>query len=334
MNDKSTYHHSVVDYARKDFNALNKDLSVDEALSKIRLEGVGERIVYFYVVDDEQKLVGVLPTRRLLIGKLEQRLEDIMVKRVAALPSASTVYDALEFFATYKFLAFPVVDADRRIIGVVDVNLFTDELLEGKDSDEESEVEPQDYDSIFETIGFKVSELKNASPIKAWRVRLPWLFATVTSGTICALLTGMFETTLAESLIVVFFFTLVLGLGESISIQSMTVTIQTLRSTKPSFKWFVKNFLREAQTALLLGISCATVVAIVVVLWKGDVAAAGVIAFSIILVQLIASVWGLSVPAVLHRAKLDPKIAAGPITLALTDIFTILFYFGLAALFL
>jgi magnesium transporter len=144
----------------------------------------------------------------------------------------------------------------------------------------------------------------------------------------------MFETTLAESLIVVFFFTLVLGLGESISIQSMTVTIQTLRSTKPSFKWFVKNFLREAQTALLLGFSCAAVVAIVVVLWKGDVAAAGVIGLSIILVQLIASVWGLSVPAVLHRAKLDPKIAAGPITLALTDICTILFYFGLAALFL
>ncbi|RJQ58526.1 MAG: magnesium transporter [Stygiobacter sp.] len=332
MNDKSTYHHSVVDYARKDYNALNKNLSVDETLNKIRLEGVGERIVYFYVVDDEQRLVGVLPTRRLLIGKLEQKLEDIMVKRVAALPGTSTVYDALEFFATYKFLAFPVVDAERRMIGVVDVNLFTDELLEEKDSEAASEVEPQDYDSIFETIGFKISEVKNASPVKAWRVRLPWLFATVTSGTICALLTGMFETTLAESLIVVFFFTLVLGLGESVSIQSMTVTIQALRTAKPSFKWFVKNFLREAQTALMLGLSCATVVTAVVVVWKGDVAAAGVIGLSVVLIQLIASVWGLSVPAILHRAKLDPKIAAGPITLALTDICTILFYFGLAAL--
>lgn len=332
MNDKSTYHHSVVDYARKDFNALNKNLTVDEALRKIRQEGVGERIVYFYVVDDEQKLVGVLPTRRLLIGKLEQKLEEIMVKRVAALPSGSTVYDALEFFATYKFLAFPVVDAERRILGVVDVNLFTDELLEEKDSEAASEVEPQDYDAIFETIGFRISEVKNASPVKGWRVRLPWLLATVTSGTICALLTGMFETTLAESLIVVFFFTLVLGLGESISIQSMTVTIQTLRTAKPSFAWFMKNFLREAQTALLLGLSCAAIVAIVVVFWKRDFAAAGVIGLSIVLVQLIASVWGLAVPAVLHRTKMDPKIAAGPITLALTDICTILFYFGLAAL--
>jgi magnesium transporter len=332
LNDKSTYHHPVVDYARRDYSALNKNLSVDEALKKIRLEGIGERIVYFYVVDDEQKLVGVLPTRRLLIGKLEQKLEEIMVKRVAALPGSSTVYDALEFFATYKFLAFPVVDADRRILGVVDVNLFTDELLEDKDSEAASEVEPQDYDAIFETIGFRISEVKNASPFKGWRVRLPWLLATVTSGTICALLTGMFETTLAESLIIVFFFTLVIGLGESISIQSMTVTIQTLRSAKPSFAWFVKNFWREAQTALLLSLSSAAIVATVVVVWKGNLAAAGVIGLSIVLVQLIASVWGLTVPAVLHRTKMDPKIAAGPITLALTDICTILFYFGLAAL--
>lgn len=323
-----------MEHARKDFTALDKNLTVDETLKKIREEGVGERIVYFYVVDEEKKLVGVLPTRRLLVGKAEQKLEDIMVKRVAALPGTSTVYDALEFFATYKFLAFPVVDAERKIIGIVDVNLFTDELLEEKDSDEEDEIETQNYDSIFETIGFRISEVKNASPLKAWRIRLPWLFATVTSGTICALLTGMFETTLAESLIIVFFFTLVLGLGESVSIQSMTVTIQALRSSKPSLKWYLKSFLRETQTALLLGLSCAAIVSVVVVLWKGEIAAALVIGLSVMLVQLIASVWGLSVPSLLHKLKLDPKISAGPITLALTDICTILFYFGLAKILL
>lgn len=334
MPDKHTYYQPVMEQARKDFTVLDKNLTVDETLKKIREEGVGERIVYFYVVDEEKKLVGVLPTRRLLVGKAEQKLEEIMVKRVAALPGTSTVYDALEFFATYKFLAFPVIDAERKIIGIVDVNLFTDELLEEKDSDEEDEIETQNYDSIFETIGFRISEVKNASPLKAWRIRLPWLFATVTSGTICALLTGMFETTLAESLIIVFFFTLVLGLGESVSIQSMTVTIQALRSSKPSLKWYLKSFLRETQTALLLGLSCAAIVSLVIILWKGEIAAALVIGLSVMLVQLIASVWGLSVPALLHKLKLDPKIAAGPITLALTDICTILFYFGLAKLLL
>jgi len=62
MSKKHTYEQPVTDYVRKDFSALNKNLTVDEALRKIRKEGIGERIVYFYVIDDEEKLVGVLPT--------------------------------------------------------------------------------------------------------------------------------------------------------------------------------------------------------------------------------------------------------------------------------
>mgnify|MGYP001085757943 CR=1 FL=1 len=330
MEEKHKYHLPVTEFARKDFNSLNKNLTVDEALRKIREEGIGERIVYFYVVDDEEKLVGVLPTRRILTAALEKKIEEIMVNRVAALPSSATVYDACEFFVTYKFLAFPIVNEERKLVGIVDVNLFTEELLNiDPDIDERQQV-----DDVFEQIGFSIDEIKNASPIKAWKIRLPWLLATVTSGTVCALLTGLFETTLAESLIIVFFFTLVLGLGESVSIQSMTVTIQALHSSAPSLKWYVKSFLREMKTAFLLGLSCAAIVAVIVILWKRDFTAAFVIGFSVMMVQLIASVWGINVPTILHKTKLDPKISSGPITLALTDICTILMYFGLAALFL
>lgn len=334
MNDKATYQHNVLEYTRKDFSALNKNLSVDEALQKIRLEGVGERIVYFYVVDDEQKLVGVLPTRRLLIGKSEQKLEEIMVKRVAALPATSTVYDALEFFATYKFLAFPVVDSERKILGIVDVNLFTDELLEDKDADSEEETKPLAYDAVFETIGFRINEVKNASSTKAWKIRFPWLLATVSSGIICALLTGMFETTLAESLILVFFFTLVLGLGESVSIQSMTLAIQMVHSAQPTLRWFLTKLFKETKTAFLLGFSCGLIVFLVSIVWRGEWVASFVIGLSIIFVQLVSATWGLSIPTILHRKELDPKIAAGPLTLALSDISTILIYFGLAKMIL
>jgi magnesium transporter len=330
MEEKHKYHLPVTEFARKDFNSLNKNLTVDEALRKIREEGIGERIVYFYVIDDEEKLVGVLPTRRILTAALEKKIEEIMVNRVAALPSSATVYDACEFFVTYKFLAFPVINEERKLIGIVDVNLFTEELLSlDPDIDDRQQV-----DDVFQRIGFSVNEIKNASPFKAWRIRLPWLLATVTSGTVCAILTGMFETTLAESLIIVFFFTLVLGLGESVSIQAMTVAIQSLHSSSPSLKWYLKSFMREAKTAFLLGMSCAAIVAVVVVLWKKDFTAAIVIGLSVMLVQQIASAWGISVPTILHKAKLDPKIAAGPITLALTDICTILMYFGLAAMIL
>jgi magnesium transporter len=333
MNDKSAYNQPVINLARKDFTSLNKNLTVEEALNKIRSEGLGERIVYFYVVDDDEKIAGVLPTRRLLLGKIDQRLEELMVKRVAALPATATVYDALEFFATYKFLAFPVIDAERKILGIVDVNLFTDELLEDKDKGAE-ENETQNYDAVFETIGFRINELKNASPIRAWKIRFPWLLVTISSGTIAAVFTGIFHATIEQSLIIAFFLALVLGLGESVSIQSMTVAVQALHTVKPTAKWYLKNLFREIKTALLLGIACGVIVAVVVELWKRDFIHALMIGVSIVLVELSAVFWGLSVPTLLHKTKLDPKISAGPITLALTDICTILFYFGLATVIL
>lgn len=326
MHDKQTYHQSVLEHARKDFTALDKNLTVDETLRKIREEGVGERIVYFYVVDENKKLVGVLPTRRLLTGKAEQKIEELMVKRVAALPKTATVYDACEFFVTYKFLAFPIVDEERKLIGIVDVNLFTEELLNVD--------EPEELNDVFEEIGFKISEVRNASPFKAWRYRFPWLLVTIISGTICAFIAGFFEATLAESMVIAFFIMLVLGLAESIGIQAMTVTIQTLHATQPSLKWYLKNLFREIQTASLIGFCSSLLVGLVIVVWKGNLLAAAVVGLSIIIVQLIAAVLGLSIPSLLHRTKLDPKISAGPITLALTDICTILFYLGLATLIL
>ncbi len=326
MQDKQIYHQPVIEIARKDFTAIRKDLKVEEAFKKIREDGVGERIFYFYVVDDKNKLVGVLPTRRLLIGGLEQKIEDLMVKHVAALPKTATVYDALEFFATYKFLAFPVVDEERKMIGVVDVNLFTEELLNTE--------EPEEVNDVFEEIGFKISEVKNASPTKAWRYRFPWFLSTIIGGVVCALLAGIFEATITHSVIIAFFLTLMLGLGDSISIQAMTVTIQLLRSAKPTMKWYSKNLFREIQTALLIGLSSAFLVGIVVYVWKHDPVTTAVIFLGIVSIQIVAAVLGMSVPFILHALKLDPKIAAGPITLAVTDAFTIVIYLSLATLLL
>ncbi|MFH1197951.1 MAG: magnesium transporter [bacterium] len=328
MQTKSKYEQPVVELVRKDFTALNKNLSVEEALSKIRKEGVGERIVYFYVVDDDQKLVGVLPTRRLLTGNPHLLLENIMVKRIAALPMTATVYDACEFFVTYKFLAFPVIDTEGKLLGIVDVSLFTEQLMNLEpDIDDRQQV-----NDIFETIGFNINEIKIASPFTAFRLRLPWLLATIASGTICATFAGIFEATLAESLVLAFFLTLILALGESVSIQAMTLTVQALHSAKPTVMWYLKSLWKETKTAILLGLSCGVMVFLIVFIWKHDLLAAIVIGVSVLLVEMIATFWGLSVPSILHGTKLDPKISAGPITLALTDVCTILFYLGLAAI--
>jgi magnesium transporter len=316
----------VLTVARKDVATLREDFGVGQALDAIRQRGVGEKIVYFYVVDSNDRLVGVLPTRRLLTAPLEQRLSDVMIAGVVAIPQSATVLEACEAFVLHKFLAFPVVDENQRIVGVVDVGLLSEEAFDI--------AEREQTDALFESIGFRISQVRDASPVRAFRFRFPWLLATIGSGTLCALLASVYEVTLTRSIVLTFFLTLVLGLGESVSVQSMTVTIQALRVTPPTLGWYVRAFRREAGTATLLGTACGTLVGLIVWLWRDAALAGFAVGASILLALCAACFFGLSVPALLHALKLDPKIAAGPVTLAFTDIFTLLFYFSLAALLL
>jgi magnesium transporter len=316
----------ITAHARKDFPILDARMSVAQALERIRREGVGERVIYFFATDEEKRLVGVLPTRRLLTASPDTRLEELMVRKVVAIPASATVLDACEFFVLYKFFAFPVVDNERRIVGVIDVSLFAEEMLQESEREEQPRSGPVS-DDVFEALGFHLSQIRDASPWRAFRYRFPWLLATVASGTGCALLAGFFEATLARSLVIAFFLTMVLGLNESVSAQSMTVTIQTLRSARLTWEWFITTFRRELVTALLLGAACGSLVAAIVWIWRHDLLAAWVIGGSIALSLVTACLFGLGVPSVLHRLKLDPKIAAGPITLALADFFALVFYF-------
>jgi magnesium transporter len=121
----------VGEHARKDFPLLDADMTVADALDRIRREGVGERVIYFFAVDSNKRLVGVLPTRRLLTAPLDSPLRDIMVRRVVAIPATATILDACEFFVLYKFFAFPVIDEHRHVVGVIDVSLFAEESFGG-----------------------------------------------------------------------------------------------------------------------------------------------------------------------------------------------------------
>ena len=120
---------------------------------------------------------------------------------------------------------------------------------------------------------------------------------------------------------------MVLGLNESVSMQSMSVTIQALHSKRVTWIWFATAFRREILTAILIAIACGTLVAMIVYVWHSDLRGALVIGGSIAVSLVTACLFGLAVPSLLHRWKLDPKIAAGPITLALADFFALTFYF-------
>ncbi len=322
--DSAHFSQPVLTYVRPHGPLLQREMSVAGALETIRQHGTEERIIYFYVVDEEQRLVGVLPTRRLLTARVEAPLAEVMIPRVLAVPAQATLLDACELFVLHKFLALPVIDAERHVVGVLDIGVFTEEVLE-------LSTEPEKPDELFEALGFRLEQVRGASPLVAFRFRFPWLMATITSGTLAAMIAGSFEETLAHNLVIACFLALVLALAEAVSIQSMTLTLQALRSSQPTWRWFFANMRRELQLAVLLGLACGAVVFCVTWLWRGAPAAAGVIGVSVFGALLIACAAGMSVPTALHALKLDPKIAAGPAALALADVLTLLLYLSLAS---
>jgi CBS domain-containing protein len=158
----------VAEHARKDFPLLDADRTVAEALDRIRREGVGERVIYFFAVDSDKRLVGVLPTRRLLTAPLETPLREIMVRRVIAIPATASVLDACEFFVLYKFFAFPVIDEQRRIVGVIDVSLFAEEIL--GEREEQTRPAAPVRDDVFEVLGFHLEQIRDARAQSGGRV--------------------------------------------------------------------------------------------------------------------------------------------------------------------
>jgi magnesium transporter len=117
-------------------------------LEHVRRHPPEGRIVYFYVLDEDQRLRGVVPTRRLLLSPPQTPVADIMVRKVSTVPSTATVFDACEYFILHRLLAFPIVDADNRILGVIDVELYTDEIADL--------AEQEGRDDVFQLIGVRV----------------------------------------------------------------------------------------------------------------------------------------------------------------------------------
>jgi len=160
------------------------------------------------------------------------------------------------------------------------------------------------------------------------------MLATIASGTICAMLVSAYGATLAQTIALAFFISMILALGESVSIQSMTVTLQGLRSKRATVSWYARALKHEVLTGLLLGAGCGTVVGCIVWIWFRNIMPALSIGSSVFFILIAACALGVTVPTLLHALKLDLKIASGPLTLAIVDIFTIFCYFAMATLLL
>src|SRR5579862_2174251 len=266
----------IREYATGEFVPLRETMRVEEALRVIRRrDSAGHALIYFYVVDDSGKLIGVLQTRALLIAQPDELLSTLIIRRVIAIPDTATVLEACEFFVLHKFLAFPVVDRQRHIIGVVDINLFNEEVFGIHTR--------RQVDDLFQTLGFHVSQARLASPLRVFRFRFPWLLVTIGAGTVCAFLAKAHERTLSHTIEVAFFLTLALALWESVAVQSMAFVLETLRLKRADSRWFLGACKRELVTALPIAVAAGVLVFAIVWLIGGVLPSAAVISGSLAL---------------------------------------------------
>jgi magnesium transporter len=320
MAVQSILNEPVSRHMRTDPCRLLAGQTVGEALEELRRQAPSGRVVYFYVVDQDNRLLGVVPTRRLLLSDPSTRVDDIMVRSVVAIPHTATVLEACEFFTMHRFLAFPVVDEQKRLIGVVDVDLYTHELtdLERREGNED----------LFQLIGVHLTESNQKRVVLAFRSRFPWLLTNITGGLLAAWLADAYAD-VATLVLVTPFIPVVLALAESVSIQSVSLALETLHGVRATWNLYLRRLIREALVGLMLGAACGMVVALVAWLWKKNIYAGLSLFLGIGGSVAAAAIVGMSIPLIVRILRYNPQVASGPIALASADMITLLLYFNL-----
>jgi len=303
------------------------DQTVEEALAKARKARVKDKIFYFYVVDRYHHLEGIVSTRSLLLSDPQKKIKEIYEAHILSITANHTLKEAMEMLAHHRLLALPVVDEHNELLGTVDIQLYLDEVVDmGKAKRSSTD--------LFHVLGLTLEEGKASSPWELYKNRMPWLCCNMIGGLLCAVISRVFELVLLEVITLALFIPLVLTLSESVSMQSMSYSLQILHRPKISGRRILRRITSEWKMVLLLALTCGASVGLLSLLW-GDGWRPGVaIAAGIMISVTITGVIGAAIPLILHQRKLDPKVAAGPVVLMLADVITTTIYLGLSTLWL
>jgi magnesium transporter len=181
-------------------------------------------------------------------------------------------------------------------------------------------------------IGARVSETGGAW--RGWTLRFPWLLCNIAGGLIAAFIAARHSALLETVVALALFMPVVLALSESVGMQAVTLTLQRLHGAAGGLPAFAKSLRREGLTGLLLGASCGAMIGGVVWIFERRPELAGVVATTVMASMTTSAVAGVALPAGLRALRWNPRVAAGPIVLAIADFGTLLIYFALAGLWL
>ena len=294
---------------------VNENWSMPKCIDEMRKQAEDmDETYYVYVVDDDDRLRGVLPLKKLITNPSVSKIKHVMKKDPIAVHDSDSIEEVAETIEKYDLVALPVVDSIGRLVGRISVDDVMDEVREQHE---------RDY-QLASGISQDVETSDNVFTQTA--ARLPWLLIGMIGGLSNSVILGGFETGIATNPKMALFIPLIGGTGGNVGIQSSAIVVQGLANNTLKEGNIFTQILKES----IVSIINASIISLVVFVYNffmlGDRVITTAVSLSLFAVVMFASIFGTIVPLLLDKMKIDPALATGPFITISNDIIGMLIY--------
>ncbi len=306
-----------------EFVAVRSDATVQEAIERIRekREDV-ENLYYIFVMDNSDRLAGVVSLKDLVLASAATRVSEIMDPEVISVNVHVDQEEVAHLFKKNDLVSIPVVDDAYRLVGRITHDDIMDVIEDEADED------------IALMGGVFHAEITEDSPMRITRARLPWLVVGLFGGVMAALVINQFEGSLKRVLALSFFFPVIMAMGGNTGIQAATVAVRGLATGDIAMVNIRRRLWLEMKVALFNGIVCGLLLGAIVGTWLSDYLLGAIVALALVLIILISGFIGAAIPFAFKKMNVDPALATGPFVTTSNDILALFIYLGMVTLFL
>lgn len=312
-----------------EYISLRSDMTVDEAIKKIRRVGFDRETIYTCYVTVKNTLVGIVTVKDLLLAHDDNEcVGAIMEKNVISVSTMTEKEDVAQMLSKYNLIALPVVDTENRIVGIVTFDDAMDVMEDAATEDIEimAAMTPSDKSYL------------DSSVFDIFLHRIPWLLLLMVSATFTGMIITGFENALAAQVVLTAFIPMLMDTGGNSGSQSSVTVIRALSLDELKFGDIFRVIWKEIRTAVLCGISlsiaCFAKIMLIdrLLLGNEDVTLliAAVVCITMALTVILAKIIGCSLPLIAEKLKLDPAVMASPFITTIVDALSLLVYFAIA----
>ncbi|MCF8408020.1 MAG: magnesium transporter [Crocinitomicaceae bacterium] len=306
---------------QKEFIQANMSWTVDRAIVELRRQAEDvEKVYNIYVVDELNKLIGLLSLKRLLFASPKTQISEIFQsKNIISVKTSDSDEEVAKIMEKYDLVAIPVVDFQNKLVGRITLDDVVDLIKEEADKDF------QLASGISERI-----EL-NASVWRISRARLPWLLIGMVGGIFSAQVISQYENgiTLVPSL--AFFIPLITATGGNVGVQSSAIVVQSLAKGNDQIGSIMQKLLKEGLVGLMNGALLSVLIYGIAFVFASSTLGF-VVSISLFVVVVFAAIIGTLIPLILHKNNIDPALATGPFITTLNDVIGLFIYFTVGML--